>query len=38
MVLLVAVSGFGQQSDMETFKLEDVSLEEGPFRLSLIHI
>src|SRR5690606_39009011 len=36
LVFLAVVSGFGQQSDMETFKLEDVSLDEGPFRNAML--
>src|SRR5690606_13022567 len=35
-VFLAAVSAFGQQSQMETFKLEDVSLDEGPFRNAML--
>lgn len=35
-VFLIASAMFGQQSEMETFKLENVSLEEGPFRNAMM--
>ncbi len=36
LVFFAAASLFGQQSQMKTFKLEDVSLEEGSFRNAML--
>lgn len=35
-VFLAASVMLGQQSKLETFELEDVSLEEGPFRNAML--